>query len=128
MLFISPADICHYHVTVFPSTQLLFRPEHDLLVDLDFVAIPGWFEVRLYRGGGWIYVESTRVEIWGESAHKFGELFDVDHCRLVLEPGVNRHLTKVGDVTGVQFGKLFGASTVFLMVLDDRHIWNLYFR
>ena len=115
-------------MTVFPSTQLLFRPEHDLLVDPDFVAIPGWFEVRLYWGGGWIYVESTWVESFDESAHKFGELFDVDHCKLVLEPGVNRHLTKVGDITGFQFGKLFGASTGFLLVLDDRKIWNLYFQ
>ena len=31
----------HCLETVFPSTQLLFRLEHDLLVDLDFVAIPG---------------------------------------------------------------------------------------
>ena len=86
------------------------------------------FEGRLYRGGGWIYVESLWVEICGEFFHKFGELFDVDHCKLVLEPGVTRRLTKVGDITGVQFGDLFGASAGFLLVQGDRQIWNLCFQ
>ena len=38
-------------MTVFPSAQFLFRPEHDLLVNLAFVEIPGWFEVGLYQEG-----------------------------------------------------------------------------
>ena len=62
--------------------------------------IPGWSEGRLYWGGG--YIESTQVEICSEFSHSFGELFDVEHCKLVLKPRVNRRLTKVGDITGVQ--------------------------
>ena len=43
-------------------TQFSSGPEHNHLVNSDFVDSLGWFEGRLYQGGGWIcVVNSTQV-------------------------------------------------------------------
>ena len=44
-----------------PGAPSLLDSKVDRLADSNLVDNPGWFEGRLYRGGGWIVVDIPQV-------------------------------------------------------------------